>query len=71
MDVQENKIPKKIQKIFEERDIWPLKRLKLIHSRLECFNCQITTEYKIRVKEYKYGICKNAKECNLLNCSKN
>ena len=39
VDAQGKKIPKGIQKIFEERDIWPQKGLKLSRPKPKCFNC--------------------------------
>ena len=46
VDAQGKKIPKGIQKIFEERDIWPQKGLKLSRPKPKCFNCQVAVECK-------------------------
>ena len=51
-------LQKRIQKIFEERDLWPAKELNLSCPKLKYFNCQITTDCKIYVKGYKCDTCK-------------
>ena len=71
VDAQGKKIPKGIQKILEERGIWPEKGLKLSCLKPKCFNCQVAAECKICVKGHKCETCKVPKVCSSLNCSKN
>ena len=71
VDAQKKKIRKEIQKILEEKGIWPQKRLKLSYLKPKCFNCQVAAECKICVKGHKCEICKIPKVCSSLNCSKN
>ena len=64
-------IQKKIQKVLEERQIWPIRGQKLSYPKLKCFNCWVAADCKICIKGHKYNICKNLKDCSLTNCSKN
>lgn len=53
---------KGIQKVLEERNLWPIKGLKLACPSLKCLDCQIAAEYKHCVKQTQFEGCKNLKE---------
>lgn len=55
-------IQKRIQKVLEERNLWPSEGLNLECLKPKSFNCQIAAEYKICVKEHKFDICKVLRE---------
>lgn len=64
--------PKGIQKILEERNLWPIRGLKLECVKLKCFNCQLVAECKICVKGHKCDSCKVPKEhSGSITCSRN
>ena len=52
-EVNSQCIPKGIQRVLEERNLWPSKRLNLECPKPRCLNCQVKTEYKICVKRHK------------------
>ena len=49
---------KGIQKVLEERRLWPAKGLNLSCPKSKCFKCQVTADYKTYVKGYKCKTCK-------------
>ena len=53
---------KGIQKVLEERNLWPIKELKLACPSPKCLDCQTAAEYKYCVKKTRYEGCKNPKE---------
>ena len=51
-------IPKGIQKVLEERNLWPFGGLNLEFLRPKYCNCQVVAECKICIKKHKYELCK-------------
>lgn len=64
-------IQKGIQRVLEERQIWPVGGRKLSCPKPKCFNCQVAADCKICVKGHKCDTCKTPKDCSSTNCSKN
>lgn len=65
-------MPKGIQKILENHNLWPIRKLKLECIKPKYFNCQLVAEYNICVKRHKCDLCKVPKEYNgSITCSKN
>ena len=64
-------IQKKIQKVLEKRQIWPIGGQKLSCPKPKCFNCQIVADCEICVKGHKCDNCKNPKDYSSTNCFKN
>ena len=63
---------KGIQKVLEERNLWPVKGLKLECSKPKCFNCQVAADCKICVKGHKCDLCKTPKQhSGTAICTKN
>lgn len=61
MSFQDDKgkwIQKKVQRILEKRQLWPIKGLNLECPKLKCFNCQVAVDCKIRIKSQKCNLCK-------------
>lgn len=63
-------IQKGVQRVLEERGLWPRGGLNLECSKPKCFNCEVATNCKICVKGHKCDLCKAPKECSSTNCSK-
>lgn len=64
-------IQKRIQKVLEERGLWPAKGLKLECTKPKCFNCQVVADCKICIKGHKCDPCKISKQHSGSNtCSK-
>ena len=53
-----------IQKILDERELWPAKGLNLSCPKPKCFNCQAAAECKICVRGHKYDTCKVPRQCS-------
>ena len=51
-------IQKGIQKVLEERGLWPAKGLNVSYLKPKCFNCQVVVDCKICVKGHKCDTCK-------------
>ena len=65
-------IPKKIHKILEEQNLWPIRGLKLEYVKPKCFNCQLVAKCKICVRRHKCDLCKVPKEhSGSISCSQN
>lgn len=64
-------VPKGIQRILEERGLWPAKGLNLSCPKPKCFNFQVSAEYKIYTKGHKFDICKEPRQWSSTNYSKN
>ncbi len=50
LDEQGKIVQKKIQRILEERNLWPTRVLKLKSTKPKCFNCHMVSECKICVR---------------------
>ena len=61
---------KGIQRVLEERNIWPYKGLNLECSKPKCFNCEVAANCKICEKGNKCDSCKAPKNHSSDNCSK-
>ena len=65
-------IPKGIQRVLEERNLWPSRGLNLECPKPKCFNCQVTAECKICVKGHKCELCKIPRQhSGTATCTKN
>lgn len=64
-------IQKGIQKVLEERNLWPAEGLNLECSRPKCFNCQAIADCQLCVKGRKCDLCKAPRQHSSHNCSKN
>lgn len=53
---------KGIQKVLEEKNLWPIKGLKLACPSSKCLDCQTAAEYKYCVKRTRCEGYKNLKE---------
>lgn len=63
---------KKIQKILEKYNFWPIRSLKLKCIKLKYFICQFIIKYKFYIKKHKYDKCKFLNEYNMsITYSKN
>ena len=60
----ETRCQKSIQKVLEERNLWPIKGLKLACLSFKCLDCQIAAECKYCVKRIWCEGCKNPKKYN-------
>lgn len=49
-DEQGKIVQKEIQKVLEERNLWPTRGLKLECTKPKCFNYQIVSECKICIR---------------------
>lgn len=61
---------KGVQKVLEERGVWPVGGLNLSCPKPKCFNCQVTAECKICEKKYKCDTCKLPHQCSFTTCLK-
>ena len=61
---------KRVQKVLEERGVWPIGGLNLCYPKPKCFNCQVAAECKICVKGHKCDTCKLSRQCSFTTCSK-
>lgn len=57
-DINGQWIQKGIQRVLEERSLWPAEGLNLECSKLKCFNCQVIADCQICVKGHKCDLCK-------------
>ena len=57
---------------MEERNLWPSRGLNLECPKPKYFNCQVTVEFKICVKGYKYELYKIPRQhSRMTTCIKN
>lgn len=61
---------KGVQRVLEERSLWPHKGLNLEYPKPKCFNCEVAANYKICEKGHKRDSCKAPKNHSSDNCSK-
>ena len=61
---------KEIQKVVEERGLWPAKGQNSSCPKPKCFNCQVAADCKICVKGHKCDTYKALRECSSTNCLK-
>lgn len=61
---------KGIQKVLEERNLWPVKGLNLECTKPKCFNCQVVADCKVCEKGKRCNLCKAPRAHSALNCSK-
>ena len=61
-EVNGKRIQKGIQKVLEERNLWPFGGLNLKCLKPKCFNSQDVAECKIRVKRHKCELCKASRQ---------
>ena len=65
-------IPKEIQRVLEEKNLWPSGGLNLKCLKPKCFNCQVAAECKICVKRHKCELCKILRQhSGTATCTKN
>lgn len=62
---------KGIQRVLEERDLWPTGGLNLECSKPKCFNCQVAADCKVCTKGHKCDLCKAPRIHSASDCSKN
>lgn len=63
-------VQKEIQKVLEERNLWPQEGLNLECPRPKCFNCQVAFECKMCIKGIRCDSCKSPKQHSSTPCSK-
>lgn len=63
-------IQKGVQRVLEERNLWPIGGVNLECVRPKCFNCQVASECKVCIKGTRCDSCKSSKEHTSLPCSK-
>lgn len=61
---------KKVQRVLEERSLWPHKDLNLECPKPKCFNCEVAANCKICEKGHKCDSCKAPKNHSSDTCSK-
>ena len=61
---------KRIQKVLEERTLWPQKGLKLECPKPKCFNCEVMANCKDCIKDHRCDTCKAPKNHSFFNYSK-
>ncbi len=71
-DEQEKIVQKVIQRVLEEKNLWPARGLNLECTKPKYFNYQMVSEYKICVKSHKFDLCKAPKQnSGSTKCTKN
>ena len=73
MSFEENgqRTAKGIQKVLEERGLWPEEGLNLECPKPKCLNCQQVAECKVCVKGHKCDLCKVPRQhSGSISCSK-
>lgn len=70
-DESKRLIQKGIQRVLDERNLWPANGLNLECSKPKCFNCQVIADCQVCVKKHKCDLCKVPKQHSSHNCSKN
>ena len=65
-------ILKEIQRVIEEKNLWPFRGLNLECLKPKCFNYQVVVECKICVKRHKYELYKILRQYSgTATCTKN
>ena len=55
---------KKSLKNFKKKTLWLIERLNLGCPKPKCFNCEITANCNVCIRDYKYDLCKTSKNHN-------
>jgi hypothetical protein len=69
-DIDGTKIQKGIQRVLEERSLWPDEGLNLECLKPRCFTCQMIADCRVCTKGKKCDSCKKSKEHSSTKCSK-
>ena len=63
-------IQKGIQRVLEERRLWPEQGLNLECPKQKCFNCQVMADCRTCIKRQRCDSCKEPKQHSSAHCSK-
>ena len=69
-DEKRKLIQKRVQRILEKLQLWPIESLNLEYLKPKYFNCQVVIDCKIYIKGHKYDLYKSLQNHSIPNIEK-